>query len=433
MPDNKQTWLGALGVTAFSSGGDGGDGSTTTAPPPPPVSGDGGDGGTSTAPPPSDDGGMSTTPPPSGDGSSAADPNATTASDPAAAQPAPAQTDNTSGQPADPAALVTWGQPAQPAAATNGQQDSNATSFSDDPLSSDGFDPNEPTIRLKPGPVRTTLIKPPRIKASDGTEFPQSTPNEDPRAWVQRFLSFFVFRRDLGQYSASSKPKYYFNNHGNMELDAVADIVVGQASIDNITVTRDTVELVALAMLADIVPPTSGGDDGSPLQITVVFSPTTLHTDAETGERSKDPMTVQVQGQYNFFVSRSGKSSLQASFQGQGQFTYDQKQKKFISQPAVGAQVAGVADFFTPIVQLEAFLNAVGGSTIAVGKDISSGNLVCKAVAMAQVAVEVQAVFTVEGVTGKHLQLVLQSQVSATGGSGITIDRQNAIGLQWTF
>jgi hypothetical protein len=340
--------------------------------------------------------------------------------------------DPNASQPADPASPVTWGQPAQPAAATNGQQDGNATTFSDDPLSSGGFDPNEPTIRVKPGPVRAGLIKPPRIKASDGTEFPQSTPNEDPGAWVQRFLSFFGFRRDLGPFSLSSKPKYYFNNRGNMELDAVANIVVGQASIDDITVTRDKVESVALAMLADIVPPTSGGDDGSPLQITVMFSPTTLHTDAETGERSKDPMTVQVQGQYNFFVSRSGKSSFQASFQGQGQFTYDQKQKKFISQPAVGAQVAGVAEFFTPFVQLESFLNAVGGSTIAVGKDISSGNLVCKTVAMAQVAVGVQALFTVPG-TGKHLQLVLQSQVSATGGSGITIDRQNGIGLQWNF
>jgi hypothetical protein len=32
--------------------------------------------------------------------------------------------------------------------------------FSDDPLSAGGFGPNDATIRVRPGPVRTTLIRP---------------------------------------------------------------------------------------------------------------------------------------------------------------------------------------------------------------------------------------------------------------------------------
>ena len=32
--------------------------------------------------------------------------------------------------------------------------------FSDDPLPAGGFGPNDATIRVRPGPVRTTLIRP---------------------------------------------------------------------------------------------------------------------------------------------------------------------------------------------------------------------------------------------------------------------------------
>lgn len=32
--------------------------------------------------------------------------------------------------------------------------------FSDDPLAAGGFGPNDATIRVRPGPVRTTLIRP---------------------------------------------------------------------------------------------------------------------------------------------------------------------------------------------------------------------------------------------------------------------------------
>jgi hypothetical protein len=35
-----------------------------------------------------------------------------------------------------------------------------AVEFSDDPLNAGGFGPNDATIRVRPGPVRTTLIRP---------------------------------------------------------------------------------------------------------------------------------------------------------------------------------------------------------------------------------------------------------------------------------
>jgi len=43
--------------------------------------------------------------------------------------------------------------------ATDGK-DGYGYEFSDDPLSAGGFGPNDATIRVRPGPVRTTLIRP---------------------------------------------------------------------------------------------------------------------------------------------------------------------------------------------------------------------------------------------------------------------------------
>ena len=48
------------------------------------------------------------------------------------------------------------------AAAGGGKKDGDGYGyeFSDDPLSAGGFGPNDATIRVRPGPVRTTLIRP---------------------------------------------------------------------------------------------------------------------------------------------------------------------------------------------------------------------------------------------------------------------------------
>jgi|HubBroStandDraft_2_1064218.scaffolds.fasta_scaffold849369_1 hypothetical protein len=49
---------------------------------------------------------------------------------------------------------------AKPAAGGGGEKDGYGYEFSDDPLSAGGFGPNDATIRVRPGPVRTTLIRP---------------------------------------------------------------------------------------------------------------------------------------------------------------------------------------------------------------------------------------------------------------------------------
>jgi hypothetical protein len=40
------------------------------------------------------------------------------------------------------------------------KEDAYGYEFTDDPLNAGGFGPNDATIRVRPGPVRTTLIRP---------------------------------------------------------------------------------------------------------------------------------------------------------------------------------------------------------------------------------------------------------------------------------
>ena len=46
------------------------------------------------------------------------------------------------------------------ATAGGGKDEGYGYEFSDDPLAAGGFGPNDATIRVRPGPVRTTLIRP---------------------------------------------------------------------------------------------------------------------------------------------------------------------------------------------------------------------------------------------------------------------------------
>ena len=49
---------------------------------------------------------------------------------------------------------------AAPKATGGGKDEGYGYEFSDDPLAADGFGPGDATIRVRPGPVRTTLIRP---------------------------------------------------------------------------------------------------------------------------------------------------------------------------------------------------------------------------------------------------------------------------------
>ena len=57
-------------------------------------------------------------------------------------------------------AAFAQGAGAPKASGGGGKDEGYGYEFSDDPLSAGGFGPNDATIRVRPGPVRTTLIRP---------------------------------------------------------------------------------------------------------------------------------------------------------------------------------------------------------------------------------------------------------------------------------
>jgi hypothetical protein len=57
-------------------------------------------------------------------------------------------------------AALTWASVASAQTKRSDTTDGYGYEFSDDPLSAGGFGPNDATIRVRPGPVRTMLIRP---------------------------------------------------------------------------------------------------------------------------------------------------------------------------------------------------------------------------------------------------------------------------------
>jgi len=58
-------------------------------------------------------------------------------------------------------ASVSWAQGVRTTeSAKKGDDSGYGYEFDDDPLAAGGFGPNDATIRVRPGPVRTTLIRP---------------------------------------------------------------------------------------------------------------------------------------------------------------------------------------------------------------------------------------------------------------------------------
>ena len=57
-------------------------------------------------------------------------------------------------------AASSFAQDAKPTGGDSGGNGDYGYKFEDDPLAAGGFGPSDATIRVRPGPVRTTLIRP---------------------------------------------------------------------------------------------------------------------------------------------------------------------------------------------------------------------------------------------------------------------------------
>jgi hypothetical protein len=172
------------------------------------------------------------------------------------------------------------------------------------------------------------------------------------------------------------------------------------------------------------------------LAVGIVFVPKTVHRKvAGEGERrSVDDNVVQVQGSYTFKFHGKNKSGFEASpITVQGGFAYDEKTKKLTQQWMAGGQAQAVLSFFKEAVQVQAFVQALAGVTIAPGTTISA-----QIVFTGQLAAGGQVVLSHPSILGGNLKLILLPlQVSGTASAGkkdvITTDVSAGIGLQVSF
>ena len=172
------------------------------------------------------------------------------------------------------------------------------------------------------------------------------------------------------------------------------------------------------------------------LAVGIVFVPKTVHRNvAGEGERrSVDDNVVQVQGSYTFKFHGQNKSGFEASpITVQGGFAYDEKTKKLTQQWMAGGQAQAVLSFFKEAVQVQAFVQALAGVTIAPGTTISA-----QIVFTGQLAAGGQVVLSHPSILGGNLKLILLPlQVSGTAAAGnknfITTDVSAGIGLQVSF
>jgi hypothetical protein len=310
-------------------------------------------------------------------------------------------------------------------------------SFDDDPLAAG--DPDG-SIRVKPGPMRTTLIRTTPVRSKDGFTFRRTAP-DDPGAWSQAFLSWAAFDWVLSPTADPAKPtfKYVLRSLDDKlyGLPELVQLVVDQGAIAGMTLDPAQVEAVAASLARPIVPSAGKQDDSRYLLITWMFVPKQISTKLRggSGQTASNPLQ-QVAGAYTFKFHKDGSAGFEYSIVVQGQFTKDPDTGKFVEQPMAGGQGALVSDFFTPLVQVQAIGQVLAGATIT-GGDAIEGAFTCwrhmTIQPTVQAAAGAQAVFTVPG-TDKHLQIFLQGQVGLTSTGGmVTLDRSTGIGIGWAF
>jgi hypothetical protein len=188
--------------------------------------------------------------------------------------------------------------------------------FTDDPLSAGGFGPADQTIRVRPGPVRTTLIRPSpfrRMTDQDGYCFndprkPKSVPYVDSAEWVQAFIQFFALQRRVDLFAPAGEKsfKYVFTRamapQRSMKLDEVIDIIASEATAGGQTVSREAIRGAIDSRLG--LEPTDEDDDDGPLSISLAYVPTTFHKAVHGDQPDRDPNAIQVTATFKLDIKK---------------------------------------------------------------------------------------------------------------------------------
>jgi hypothetical protein len=340
---------------------------------------------------------------------------------------------------------------------SRGPRGAGAYDFSDDPLSAGGFGPDDQTIRVRPGPVRTTLIRPRpfrRMTDRDGRSFNDPTshlaPYYDPAAWVQAFVQYFALQKSVDPFAPPGEKSFVYTftrampPQRAMKLQEVIDIIGSEAMADGQTVSPEAIKGAIEAHVGPEPGPNIDEEDVGPFSISLMFQPTTWHLN-----KPSDPSSLQVQGSYKFNIASektpTGKDvlGLDFSLQAQAQVTYDTQQKKVVSTQLLSGGQLTLTEFkfLSEIIDMQEFVGLLDGVTF--GDDpnktnpsslIRSKTVSSTVLATLQTAAGVQINLNLS----KSLSLFIQAQGSLTDNKDshqatLTLDGAVSVGVTVSF
>jgi hypothetical protein len=273
--------------------------------------------------------------------------------------------------------------------------------FDDDPLSAGGFGPADATIAVRPGPVRTTLIRPrvPRLTRRGTNDTFDISENEDHGAWIQRFLTFFQFGDYIFGTDATGQRCMF--NDATSTVGDVIDVVQQQGRLDGYEFERVEVMKVASALMLrppGVTPQTITRT----LYMSYTFVPWTGHADLAPHPNPSIPKTSsdkpgqQLGGQVTFELHPKSEPGWEISLQGQLTSFRDDDGSYHVQSGALGGQAAYVGDAIDDILQIGWFNQVLGGAA----RSQSNLDGVIKLAPIVQVASGFQFMLSVPGTKG---------------------------------
>jgi hypothetical protein len=339
-------------------------------------------------------------------------------------------------------------QDGEPTRNTSGTNDAGDSDFEDDPLSDAGFGPNDQTIRVRPGPVRTTLIRPTRPRMTDIDGYVYNDPRlkhldqkYDPGAWVQSFLGFFNLSPALDPLSTDlvSGQKYLFRRASIlrfMTLAEVINVIVSEGAADGQTIDPNVAESAVAARLGtNVEPEPSDSRLSFSLSVSAVR---TGHFVTKTGQFAEpDNPGAQEAFQITWELHKENASGPEFSwivaqatqFQDPANIPGSKNRWEFQSG-YTGFQAAWVFSFLKGSLQIGPIIQGLAG--LQRGQQTASSKLTL--LPTGQVAAGDQIIYAIPG-TDQKLQIGGQFAAAYTAPSGAptTIDFSESVIIQWKF
>lgn len=320
--------------------------------------------------------------------------------------------------------------------------DSADRQFSDDPLGA--VDSNGSSIRAKPGPVRTTLIRP-RMKTIDGYTYddprlPHSGRTQvDPGAWIQGLITFFDLSPAVDPFGSSVAPgsKFLFRHASIqrfMTRAEVVDAVVAEGAAEGRTIDPSAVESAITARVGpQQTPEPSTSRVSYYLSVSAVRSG---HYDPSAGKwLQPDAPGVQAAVQITWELHKENESGPEFSWTAQATTFEDPNvpgstRHWQLQSGYTGFQAAWVFAFLKGSLQIEPIAQLLGG----VQRGQQTGSKSFSLLPTIQPGLGAQIMYTIPG-TKEKLQIGGQvaGAYTAPRDAPATIDPSGNIFLQWKF